>query len=714
MYARKSGLDEADHNARPASAQEPYLDDDDLTVNSTRQSLQNEAINSDMEESEPGPGENRENIDPENEPTVTGQNLGEDLLEILGNEPVQTAIQGPPVHDAIKVRWSEILKNGISEDIKLVMLNKHLVPENLPGLLIPKLNPEVTAALSSQVLKRDERLVQKQQQLVTSISAIGKAISLMIEKQRGDDREYIELLSNAGRLLCDFHHNETKIRRDLISINLNKDLRDTLTDAPIDQYLFGASLDERLKTAKILEKSSIELKPGSISNNEGSTGWTATRESPLSTTLSASAHHPTIQTEGAPGEPFEEAGRNSGRDVQEKDGEIPATTLAANEEPDFQWWLDNIGNAKNDIRADIYHLEIFSDASKTGWGAYCDGRKGWVFWTETEANYHINVLELKAAFFALRVDNTTALAYINKMGSVQYPVLNNVARSIWQWCESKNIFIYASYIKSKDNYEADAESRVKLSKETEWEINNSAFRDIRNTSSTVADDFPGSRNFILQALISGGVPDDALEICLASITNSTIQQYNTGLKLWWQFRKAKNLSLFSASVEEVLEFFTMMFKKGASFASLSFYRAALAQILNPSLTSDFRIRRFFKGAHSIRPTPAKYSHTWDPGIVLSYIKTMPEPLNLENLGYKLAILIALATGQRVQTLANIEVRNIISYDDRIEIKIPNRLKTSGRGIIQPTLILPYYNLDKNICPARAVLSYLEKTKILEE
>lgn len=229
----------------------------------------------------------------------------------------------------------------------------------------------------------------------------------------------------------------------------------------------------------------------------------------------------------------------------------------------------------------------------------------------------------------------------------------------------------------------------------------------------MAQDYPGSRSLILQALRSGGVPDNSLEICLASITRTTIQQYNVGLKLWWQFRKSKNLDLFVASVPEILQFFTLHFQNGASFGSLSSYRAALAQILEPSVTSDFRIRRFFKGVHSLRPSLPKYNHTWDPSIVLSYVREMSKTtLTLEDLTYKLAILIALATGQRVQTLANINIDNIVNYGTKIVIKIPNRIKTSGKGKLQPTLVLPFYDLDKNICPSRTLLAYLEKTKDL--
>lgn len=161
-------------------------------------------------------------------------------------------------------------------------------------------------------------------------------------------------------------------------------------------------------------------------------------------------------------------------------------------QPDFQWWLRNISTAKNNIRIDSYSLEISSDASTTGWGASANGKKCHGYWSETERSYHINFLELKAAFLALchfadgmrncnilcRVDNTTALAYINKMGSVQYPDLNNLSRIIWQWCEKRNIFLFASYISSSENFIADAESRIKLSHETEWELHDTFFQKI--------------------------------------------------------------------------------------------------------------------------------------------------------------------------------------------------------------------------------------------
>lgn len=160
---------------------------------------------------------------------------------------------------------------------------------------------------------------------------------------------------------------------------------------------------------------------------------------------------------------------------------------------DFTWWKVNILSSYNPIRNASFVLEIFSDASLSGWGAVCEGKKVHGHWTDEEKMSHINYLEILAAFFGLkcfavnynncqillRIDNTTAIAYINREGGIQYEHLNNITREIWKWCETRNIWIFASYISSKMNYEADRESR-RLEPETEYELADNAFEQIVN------------------------------------------------------------------------------------------------------------------------------------------------------------------------------------------------------------------------------------------
>jgi len=121
----------------------------------------------------------------------------------------------------------------------------------------------------------------------------------------------------------------------------------------------------------------------------------------------------------------------------------------------------------NPIRTDPFACEIFSDASLSGWGVSCNHRE---WWSEEDKMKHINLLELKAFFYApqcfatniqncqilLRINNTTAISCINRF--IQYPHLLKLARQIWFWCENRNIMIFVSYISSIDNSIADYES----------------------------------------------------------------------------------------------------------------------------------------------------------------------------------------------------------------------------------------------------------------
>ena len=49
-----------------------------------------------------------------------------------------------------------------------------------------------------------------------------------------------------------------------------------------------------------------------------------------------------------------------------------------------------------------YALQIFTDTSKEGWGAHLEEHTGWGTWSLPESKLHINHLELKAVFLALK------------------------------------------------------------------------------------------------------------------------------------------------------------------------------------------------------------------------------------------------------------------------------------------------------------------------
>ena len=60
------------------------------------------------------------------------------------------------------------------------------------------------------------------------------------------------------------------------------------------------------------------------------------------------------------------------------------------------------------------------------------------------------------------------------MGGIQFPKLATLAKEIWQWCEKRDLWLFASYISSAENTEADRESRSR-SDETEWSLSPTVF-----------------------------------------------------------------------------------------------------------------------------------------------------------------------------------------------------------------------------------------------
>jgi len=156
---------------------------------------------------------------------------------------------------------------------------------------------------------------------------------------------------------------------------------------------------------------------------------------------------------------------------------------------DLQWWRDHLatGNGREIIQPPP-DLVIETDASLTGWGAVCQGIRTGGLWSVQEQQQHINVLELKAGMFAvqaftkdqqgihvhLRMDNTSALAYIRRMGGTRSQNLMRVTCEMWDWCLQKGITLSGSHLPGISNQTADWESR-EVQTSAEWKLNAISF-----------------------------------------------------------------------------------------------------------------------------------------------------------------------------------------------------------------------------------------------
>ncbi|EZA52648.1 hypothetical protein X777_08539 [Ooceraea biroi] len=78
----------------------------------------------------------------------------------------------------------------------------------------------------------------------------------------------------------------------------------------------------------------------------------------------------------------------------------------------------------------------------------------------------------------------------------------------------------------------------------------------------------------------------------------------------------------------------------------------------------------------------------------------------KGLSQKLALLLALGTTHRLQTLALMKISNITSSDKGLEVRIPDRIKSLGTSTRRPLLKLAF-NEKPGLCIARTLRYYIE-------
>ena len=201
-------------------------------------------------------------------------------------------------------------------------------------------------------------------------------------------------------------------------------------------------------------------------------------------------------------------------------------TLSEDSLAEVKWWMEHIDSSFRDIRRNKPSVTLCSDASNEGWGAVLNDCSTGGRWLLCEKDFHINVLELKAVLFGLkslcshfsyshiklRIDNTTAVAYINKMGGIKSIECDLIAKEIWDWCASRHIWISAEHLPGSENIIADRESRI-FHDDTEWMLSRSIFSRVVNLLGPVDLDVFASRLNCQCAKYVAGQPDpDAFRI----------------------------------------------------------------------------------------------------------------------------------------------------------------------------------------------------------
>ena len=113
-----------------------------------------------------------------------------------------------------------------------------------------------------------------------------------------------------------------------------------------------------------------------------------------------------------------------------------------------------------------------------------------------------------------------------------------------------------------------------------------------------------------------------------------------------------------------------------------------------------------RGIFREAPTQPRYTSTWDPNVVLTFINRQSvEKLDLQQLTQRLTILMLLCSGQRCQPLAQLGA-SVAGGSEECIFRIKGLLKTPRPGHVQNRLVLKAFKENRNVCIVNYVQEYI--------
>lgn len=100
-----------------------------------------------------------------------------------------------------------------------------------------------------------------------------------------------------------------------------------------------------------------------------------------------------------------------------------------------------------------------------------------------------------------------------------------------------------------------------------------------------------------------------------------------------------------------------------------------------------------KGVFQQKPSPQRYTVTWDPVLLLNFLKTQPlvEKLSLKMLTLKTVTLVTILSAQRIQTAHLLDIHNMLVSDSVVKISI-------GISLNKPGHVITSMNLNFQLTP----------------
>ncbi|CAG5101721.1 Protein of unknown function, partial [Cotesia congregata] len=211
------------------SGQLPQAQSTDTTVTVTEQSTLTQSTDATVTITEQSTlAQSKDATVPSTEEMSGEQPLDQVVLKAIGDLLEPDRVLLPAIHKDLAIRVEEIINKGLPVAERKTLLKKFPPPKN--GLFMdpPKLNFEIKTNLAENIVKRDDRIVEKQARVSAGLSGLTKLMSMSLQLPQDQKLAMLEILGGVSRILADLQHEESEIRRSLILKNIDPSKRDIL------------------------------------------------------------------------------------------------------------------------------------------------------------------------------------------------------------------------------------------------------------------------------------------------------------------------------------------------------------------------------------------------------------------------------------------------------------------------------------------------------
>ena len=183
----------------------------------------------------------------------------------------------------------------------------------------------------------------------------------------------------------------------------------------------------------------------------------------------------------------------------------------------------------------------------------------------------------------------------------------------------------------------------------------------------------------------------------------TKTKYKSVQRAWIRYCKDLRIDHTKPDTFTFVNFLASGFERKLKWGTLRSYVPALSSYLRH--VDIYQVRKLLRGVFNLRPPVARYTAIWDVNTVLDYLGAMRTD-NMKDLSMKLATLLMILSGNRVNMLTHFSISNMFITEEECTFVFSHVLKNTRPGFNAQPMTFRAYPFCDTLCPVKTIWQYV--------